>query len=332
MSRFHQNKFNIWSTSLQEEVMENLKGCGVDQDSGRYDRSCESYDYSLKYRLNGGNSLKRRQSHSDDSDKGLNTTSSNAIESKNKRFRANSLSVKDRRNVRLRLGNRSDDSSSSDGSALMNISRCISDLSVSTESTNAEVARDIANKLYEEKDSLMSMLNIKNRYIRRYLIVFFLISVRVVNVLGRELPIKLFKETQKIECDGGMLIVNGMRRRTPGGVFLFLLKNCDDISKKQKKDIFIEETRKTVKGRKVAQTTKRDQEVEELKKTLKNDNELPALGTRCDVLASTTSHLRLGGTHANLSNPPPSPVTDCNRENSSDYDSHCMQHVVNITG
>lgn len=140
--------------------MENLKGCGVDQDSGRYDRSCESYDFSLKYRLNGGNCLKRRQSYSDDSDKEFNSSSSNANESKNKRFRANSLSVKDRRNVRLRIGNPSDESSSNDGSAIMNMARCISDLSVTMESTNDEIARDIANKLYEEKDDLMS----KNRF------------------------------------------------------------------------------------------------------------------------------------------------------------------------
>lgn len=158
----------------------------------------------------------------------------------------------------------------------------------------------------------------------------FSFTVRVVNILGRDLSIKLFKETQKIESDGGMLIVNGMRRRTPGGVFLFLLKNCDDISKKQKKDIFLEETRKTVKGRRISQALKRDLDVEELKKSLKNENELPVLGSRSDLLASSTSHLCLD-THVNLSNPPPSPVTDCNRENSSDFDSHSIQHMVNVT-
>lgn len=159
---------------------------------------------------------------------------------------------------------------------------------------------------------------------------FFNRTVRVVNILGRDLSIKLFKETQKIESDGGMLIVNGMRRRTPGGVFLFLLKNCDDISKKQKKDIFLEETRKTVRGRKMSQALKRDLEVEELKKSLKNENELPGLRSNLSSAGSSTSHLHLD-THVNLSNPPPSPVTDCNRENSSDYDSHSIQHMVNVT-
>lgn len=155
-SRLNQKKYNIWSTSLQEEVMENLKGCGVDQDNPKYNRSIESYDFSLKYRLNGENTLKRRQSYSDDSDKG-NNCSSNFFETNNKRFRANSLNVKDRKNVRQRLGHRnSEDSSSNDGTSPMNGPRCILDLTCGPDSTNDDVARDIANKLYEEKDDLMS--------------------------------------------------------------------------------------------------------------------------------------------------------------------------------
>lgn len=154
--------------------MENLKECGVDQDSGRYDRSCESYDYSLKYRLNGENSLKRRQSYSDDSDKGFSCSTSNAFESKNKRFRANSLSVKDRKNVRLRLGNRSDDSSGNEGSGAMNMARNIIDLSIDASSTNDEIAKDIANKLYEEKDDLMG----KKNKISLFYVFFHLLSVQ----------------------------------------------------------------------------------------------------------------------------------------------------------
>lgn len=137
--------------------MENLKGCGVDQDNPKYNRSIESYDYKLKYRLNGTNTLKRRQSYSDDSDKGTNC-SSNFFESKNKRFRANSLNVKDRKNVRLRLGPRgghSEDSSSNDGASAMNGPRTILDLVCTAASAIEEVAREIANKLYEEKDDLL---------------------------------------------------------------------------------------------------------------------------------------------------------------------------------
>lgn len=32
-----------------------------------------------------------------------------------------------------------------------------------------------------------------------------------------------------------------------------------------------------------------------------------------------------------VSNPPPSPVTDSNRENSSDFDTNDIQHMVNVT-
>ena len=35
---------------------------------------------------------------------------------------------------------------------------------------------------------------------------------------------ELFKETQKIEASGGLMIKNGARRRTPGGLFLHLLR------------------------------------------------------------------------------------------------------------
>lgn len=152
--------------------------------------------------------------------------------------------------------------------------------------------------------------------------------MRIVNVVGRDMSIRLYKETQKIESDGGMLIVNGMRRRTPGGVYLFLMKNCDDITKKQKKDIFLEDSRKCIKSRKSAQEEKRDQEVEELKKTLQIEKELPQLSTRSEFIGAAHLH---DDNHANLSNPPPSPVTDCNRENDSDFDTHNLQHVVNVT-
>lgn len=142
-------KYNIWTSSLQEEsLLENLKGCGVDKSSTSFDRNIESYDYSLKYRLNGENALKRRQSNSDDSDKNF-----GSFQRRTKRFRSNNLQERNRKNVRLRLGNKSDDSSSNDG--LMNQPRIILDLTISIDTTSENIARQIANNLYEEKDDLM---------------------------------------------------------------------------------------------------------------------------------------------------------------------------------
>jgi len=47
---------------------------------------------------------------------------------------------------------------------------------------------------------------------------------RVVEVLGMELALALLDETLQIEASGGMTTADGSRRRTPGGVYLTLLK------------------------------------------------------------------------------------------------------------
>ncbi|XP_055593790.1 phosphorylated adapter RNA export protein isoform X2 [Uranotaenia lowii] len=286
------SKYNIWAESLQEDtLMENMRGCDVTL-NGMRNRDVESYDYNLKYRMaNGTNafhrSLKRRQSNSDDSD-GYGG---------GKRFRSasfGSVHRKDRISVKQRLGKRnSSDSNSND--SFQNAPRHILDLKFDESFDNQSFASELAKKLCEEKDDLM---------------------LRIVNVLGKEIPVKLFKETQKIEADGGMLIMNGARRRTPGGVFLFLLKHNEEIDKEDKKSIFLEDKKATIKERKNSQAINREKKVEELKKTLNRqvaENELP---TRSDLMMS---HLK-PETHNTLSNPPPSPVGDENREGSPDFE------------
>lgn len=281
--------------------METMRGCDVTL-NGMRNRDVESYDYNLKYRMNGGNAfqrvLKRRQSNSDDSD-GYGG---------GKRFRSMSFGGnggrdRDKKSVKLRLGKRnSSDSNSND--SFQSAARHIVDLNVPVDCPNETFATELANKLCEEKDELM---------------------LRVVNVLGKDIPAKLFKETQKIEADGGMLIMNGARRRTPGGVFLFLLKHNEEIDKDDKKAIFLEEKKTAVKERKISQAVNREKKVEELKKTLNRqaaENELP---TRSDLLLS---HLK-AETHSTLSNPPPSPVGDDHREGSPDFEPQNVH--VNVT-
>jgi hypothetical protein len=46
----------------------------------------------------------------------------------------------------------------------------------------------------------------------------------VVKVLGDSVSLALLEETQRIEQSGGMLLPDGSRRRTPGGVFFFLAR------------------------------------------------------------------------------------------------------------
>lgn len=81
----------------------------------------------------------------------------------------------------------------------------------------------------------------------------------MTTVLGREFVQNIYKETQRIEGDGGMMIHNNRRRRTSGGVFLFLVKHDDVIGEEKKREAF-----KPV----VDEEAKRDEDIEELKKTL----------------------------------------------------------------
>lgn len=109
------NKYNVWTESLQEDtLMETMRGCDVTL-NGMRNRDVESYDYSLKYRMNGGNAyhraLKRRQSNSDDSD-GFGG---------GKRFRSTSFGEvscgvmrEQRKSAKLRLGKRNSSDESQD--------------------------------------------------------------------------------------------------------------------------------------------------------------------------------------------------------------------------
>lgn len=58
--------------------------------------------------------------------------------------------------------------------------------------------------------------------------------VKAVQLAGKEMCITLFNETKRIEEEGGMLICNKTRRRTPGGVFLTLFRQNRSISDEAK--------------------------------------------------------------------------------------------------
>lgn len=287
MQNARPKKYNVWSESLQEEsLMENMRGFDVTKDM-KSDRSVETYDFSIKYRLNGENRLKRRAGGGNYSDEDY--------------YQSSKRSRQERRSVKDRLGSRKSSSSSGD-----NAPRHILNLDVQEGASDEVVARDIANKLYEEKDDLL---------------------LRVVQVLGQKEAIEFFKETQHIERDGGMMIMNGQRRRTPGGVFLFLIKTDMKISEDDKKSIFREDTRKATNERKVIQACRREQKVEELKKRLNlQDKELQPLSSRSEIMPGNKHHLK-PDTNGTLSNPPPSPVTNSGQENSPDYSAHAINHV-----
>jgi phosphorylated adapter RNA export protein len=55
----------------------------------------------------------------------------------------------------------------------------------------------------------------------------------IVSRLGIEQSLAYLQETQTIESQGGMLLADGSRRRTPGGVFFYLVKQGEKSSKSQ---------------------------------------------------------------------------------------------------
>lgn len=60
----------------------------------------------------------------------------------------------------------------------------------------------------------------------------------VVYELGVEKTLEIWEKTCKIEKTGGMMVNNGSRRRTPGGVFFQLIKTDGEIPKEKKNIIF----------------------------------------------------------------------------------------------
>lgn len=109
-------------------------------------------------------------------------------------------------------------------------SKILADLIATLDNSNEVFGRDMAEKLEEEKPELIE---------------------RVVSVIGREASMNLYKITQKIEREGGMMTMNKLRRRTPGGIFLFLLKTSDKIDEDLKREIF-DKDKKTAADRKLS--------------------------------------------------------------------------------
>ena len=140
-------------------------------------------------------------------------------------------------------------------------------------------------------------------------------SVQVTTVLGREFVNGIYKETQRIEEDGGMMIRGNRRRRTSGGVFLFLVKHSDEIDEAKKRDAF-----KPIADS-AEETSKRDEEIEELKKTLITQDS-PKMRPRIDAVLNRGLKILHVVDRSNsiffpslsVSNPPPSPVAQATEE------------------
>jgi len=245
-------KYDIWSTRAQEDVLaETMNSCDVTiKDRSR---DVESYDFSLarKYyeELEGRQSSKRTRD--------------------------------DRNNVNFKPRKRSQSKEKEKGK-----SRLIPELRVDVNCSVEDIAKEVANKLCEEREDLI---------------------LKVLDAMGKEKTIDIFNETKRIEAEGGMLIMNQTRRRTPGGVFLFLVRHDYHITPEQKQLIFDEEKRvgnKLNKERKKKKLQKIKAETAEARSKI-----LPDLLTRAELFAKQNQK-KYSETDDTCTNPPPSPESD----------------------
>ncbi|XP_077099550.1 phosphorylated adapter RNA export protein [Siphateles boraxobius] len=95
---------------------------------------------------------------------------------------------------------------------------------------------------------------------------------RVVRVIGKKKAIELLSETATIEQNGGLYTVDGSRRRTPGGVYLNLLKNTPSISFGQVKEIFFEENQKEYNSKKAAKKRRKKIVAKKMKQAINTLN------------------------------------------------------------
>merc|ERR1712240_10310 len=105
------------------------------------------------------------------------------------------------------------------------------------EGTDEEFGEEVAERLKEEKEEMM---------------------ISLVKFVGRKVVWDFFKETQRIEGEGGMVINNGARRRTPGGVLFHLLRKTEDVTIKEKVRKFFNNSHKDDR-RRILEAKKRKQ-------------------------------------------------------------------------
>lgn len=275
------DKYKVWCKQMQEESLTEDLISCGVTKKLYQERSVESYNFTLRY-----NDREPCNNNSSDDEKDVEQRLTNK--------RTNS----DRHNVKLRLGKRKNSSMDLDnqkGSV-----RIVADLSTTVDSTDADIAIDITTKLSERKDLLIR---------------------RVVDIIGKEKAIDFFQKTKKIEESGGMLIMNGSRRRTAGGVYFWLVKNDKHIPQEKIREIFYYDQKESSEQRKKANDAR--QKTQELMKSFENKSEkdLPTLLTRAELSTrqiAEQARLRRGegmdrmplDSDRTVSNPPPSPVTD----------------------
>ncbi|NXR20380.1 PHAX protein, partial [Cinclus mexicanus] len=228
---------NIWGAVLQEQnqdaVATELGILGMD---GSIDRSrqSETYNYLLAKKLMKEAQQKEAETLDKELDEYMHDDKKTlaAEEENGQGF------LKRKRPMRDRLGERQE-------------MKYKGRYEITEEDSEEKVADEIAYRLCEPKKDLIA---------------------RVVKIIGKRKAIELLMETAEVEQNGGLFIVNGTRRRTPGGVYLNLLKNTPSIKEEQIKEIFYLENQKEYENKKAAKKRRIQVLGKKMKKAIKGLN------------------------------------------------------------
>ncbi|XP_021121912.1 phosphorylated adapter RNA export protein isoform X1 [Heterocephalus glaber] len=188
---------NIWGAVLQEQNQDAVATeLGILGMEGNIDKSrqSETYNYLLAKKLK-----RESEEFTKELDKELDDYMHSDKKPGSKEEENGQGHLKRKRPVRDRLGDRLE----------MNYK---GRYEITEEDSQEKVADEISFRLQEPKKDLIA---------------------RVVRIIGNKKAIELLMETAEVEQNGGLFIMNGSRRRTPGGVFLNLLKNTPSISEEQ---------------------------------------------------------------------------------------------------
>lgn len=125
---------------------------------------------------------------------------------------------------------------------------------------------------------------------------------RIVKYLGKNKALKLLSETETIEENGGLMVKNMQRRRTPGGVYLHLVRSDKSIDKEILDKIFEGELN-SFEAKKKFQELRKKRNKKRVKSNRNKQNKMD-----CESIASTS------GT-TSLSSLPSSPEEKCKIDN-----------------
>ena len=246
---------NVWGSVVQEQsqdlVMAGLGVFGMDGDFDMGSRNVETYNYVLARKM-----MEKERREEEEKARGQQHQEAAMLDSQLEDYMQARGAPQDpsrpkrKRLVKARLGPRAevDPHAEMDPRAEMDME---GRYELREEDPEPRVVEELAHRLREPKLDLLE---------------------RVVRVLGRGPAIRLLEDTVALERAGGVTTLDGSRRRTPGGVYLHLLKSSPDVSRSQLRQVFLQENADLRRSKKAAQKRRRQLVAKKMKNALNTLN------------------------------------------------------------